>query len=293
MPNSIQLTFPPKTLGNLYLSAHCFPHTRTWIGQGEGSQIVNFKPEQIIGIALAHATKLANLETNQACLAQMSSADLSMCKFSPAILKLVLAAMPTLKELRLDFAQINPGDLNDLEQAQKLETLWLTGSSVSNSDLKSVAKVKTLTNLLLKSTQITREGLEHLSGHPQLERLHLPSCVGNSEMIILKTLPNLQELDLSFCPIEDSCAQEIAQISNLHTLYLNDTKCGDGFLIPLRKLEKLNTLFLNGTKITDQAIDALSGLKQLTHLDLRDTKISQIAVQRLSNNLVNCAIFWP
>lgn len=291
--NELTLTFTGKnTLGNLYHSRLTFPHNRTWVGQAHGEVKLNVPPETIIGLALGHDVDARAAQANATALAQILSMDLSTSQYSPAFLAALLKLSP-LVELRLDFLTLASQDFINLNESTSLETLWLTGSSVSDEMLPLIQGIKTLTSLTVKSTRISDASMKALAALPALKNLHLPATIGDSGAESLAQSKSIEDLDLSYTSISARALKALAALKTLSTLYVNDTTLNDDSMVEVQNLKNLKVLFLNGTQITDKSVEHLSEASQLEHLELRDTKITEIGIARLRGKLKDCAIFGP
>ena len=292
MTKSHTCQFPRRTLGNLYISSTTFPHGRSWIGQAAGEVAVNVGEDQLLGIALGYDCGPGELKGNTPAFSQFNSVDLSMTDYSGAVLVACAEVMVNTRELRLDFARLGPGDLKCLKNLKDLQTIWLTGSTLSNEHLADLAALESLRNLTIKNTKVDAQGLKYLAGHAALTRLHLPMGMQDEAISALVPLPSLSELDISYSKISAKAAQHLSQLQSLDTLFINDTECGDELIAGLKDAKKLQSLFLNGAKITDKCADSLLEMTNLRHLELRDTGLSEVAAQRIRTRLSECDVFF-
>ncbi|MBO9466361.1 leucine-rich repeat domain-containing protein [Tropicibacter sp. R15_0] len=81
------------------------------------------------------------------------------------------------------------------------------------------------------------------------------------------------DLGVSQCRALTQLPPEIADLTKLQNLYLNDTQVSD--LSALSELSALQTLWLNNTEVSD--LSALSGLSALQTLWLNDTEVSDLS----------------
>ena len=81
-------------------------------------------------------------------------------------------------------------------------------------------------------------------------------------------------------------------LSQLHTLWLEETQVTDAGLVHLQGLRQLRSLLLGNTKVTDAGLVHLQGLRQLGRLQLSGTKVTDHGVKRLQQALPNCTIEW-
>ena len=64
----------------------------------------------------------------------------------------------------------------------------------------------------------------------------------------------------------------------------------DEGLVHLEGLTNLETLYLNDTQVTDAGLVHLKGLTKLEWLDLRNTEVTDKGVKKLQEALPNCTI---
>jgi Leucine-rich repeat (LRR) protein len=83
-----------------------------------------------------------------------------------------------------------------------------------------------------------------LSQFKTLKRLHLPSTIADPAVALLvEVLPEVDELDLSFSKVSDKAAADLAKLTKLTTLYLNDTEITDAALAPLAQKKSIKEKF--------------------------------------------------
>ena len=186
------------------------------------------------------------------CLAQAASAE-NPVQFNDAGLKTAIEAalhrmnpapsdMLTLKEL--DAIQLGIGDLEGLQYATNLTSLWLIGNRISN--LTPLSGLTHLTELGLDENQI-------------------------SDLRPLKGLTHLTALWLDRNQAQD--LSPLTQLTDLMDLTLSNNLVSD--LTPLGGLTHLRTLWLDGNQI--HTISPLVGLTELRQLDLRDNPLYEQA----------------
>ena len=88
----------------------------------------------------------------------------------------------------------------------------------------------------------------------------------DQDLAFLRSLSQLQGLNLQLSPITDDGVELIAKLANLRLLSLK------------------------GTKITDECVPSLMKLRRLEELDLSGTQVSPRALQELASALPNCKI---
>lgn len=176
---------------------------------------------------------------------------------------------PALVTVTLSGERIRDAHLVHVQRLENIQSLYLSGTSVSNAGLEThIRHMKTLVNLYLPNTEVTDEGLRHLDG-----------------------LSNLRVLYVNDLPITDHGLLHIVGLQDLAGLSLDRTRItDDGAAQHLSQLSNLKMLFLRGTKITDAGLRSLGALEQLHHLDLKDTAVTDEGVARFREVLPNCKV---
>lgn len=233
-----------------------------------------------------------------------------------------LANIPKLRSLKLSGKALRPKAFETLEiltAARDLRTLDLRNVRGINDEalthLASLAKLKNLRTLSLRSTQVTDDGLAALSQARNLEtlileftRVHGPGLVHLEhlpKLAVLSLNPNrntadktqidlsplaegflaLQALKVGGNNLTDAHLASVATVKNLQTLTfrtLGFTKFTDAGLASLANLSHLRELRINGSvKVTDAGMVHLTTRNQLEKLDLGRTRISSAAAASL------------
>ncbi|RMG23817.1 MAG: hypothetical protein D6730_13765 [Bacteroidetes bacterium] len=88
----------------------------------------------------------------------------------------------------------------------------------------------------LPAAQITDEGAYFLSRFPNLRELYLQkTCLSGESLIYLKTLPNLEVLNLSFTDVDDVAVFELPEYPSLRQVFLFQTLVGANLITALDK----------------------------------------------------------
>lgn len=220
----------------------------------------------------------------------------------------ILANQPNrsqvLRTLRLARCSITDDGLEHLEKLERLEHLDLNGCvNIGSAELgETLGKLIHLTSLdvsycpgilrsswqgkinALKSLELCYAGVQdnHLSrlrSLPNLEELNLDSCIisdwGIAHLIDNEVMPNLTTLDLADTDISNAAMEKIAQFENMRHLslfYCNITNRGLRHLASMKKLEVLN---LDSRDIGDDGLKYLRNLP-LTSLDLFSSRVTDL-----------------
>ena len=111
---------------------------------------------------------------------------------------------------------------------------------------------------------------------------HRGKEVKDEELILLKAMPNLLELNLGGMNVTDSNLVHIKPLTNLVRLQLHKTKITDAGLANLTGLTKLVSLNLYGTDVTDAGIQQLKSLPKLRRLYVWQTKVTENGAKQLA-----------
>jgi Leucine-rich repeat (LRR) protein len=131
------------------------------------------------------------------------------------------------------------------------------------------------------SKDIGDEILELCKWFPELNQLILEcSNLSESRIMNLKYMHSLTYLAIG--PMSDKNMIYIKDLINLIELNLAKTDITDAGLENIKGLNKLKKLYLYGTKITDNGLKYLAGLKNLEQLEIQHNNISDKGIVRLS-----------
>ena len=123
-----------------------------------------------------------------------------------------------LSSKELTGVELNTG-LQELSGLEGLQALYLSGTKVTDLEMKEIAKLTNLQTLDLSDTQVTDKGLKELAG-----------------------MKNLQTLNLSGTQVTDAGLKELAGVKSLQALYLVGTKVKGSGLKELAGLKNLQVL---------------------------------------------------
>jgi hypothetical protein len=200
----------------------------------------------------------------------------------------------------LSGTDVTDNDLKALTPLASLVSLDLHGTRVTGSGLEALAHLKKLERLYLsdsalddRDSGITDRGLKGVGKLRNLTILHLGGThISNAGVKNLAQLVNLRELSLMGTDITDDGLKHLAALTSLTRLGLEFTKIGDDGLKQLAPLKNLSELSLWKTCISDQGLKHLISHKKLTQLGLFDTAVTANGVKQLRKSLPKCEIFW-
>ncbi len=114
--------------------------------------------------------------------------------------------------------------------------------------------------------------------------------VTDADLVHLKGLHHLQELDLTRTRITGAGLLNIKDLPALRKLFLTDTKVDDAGIGHLKEMKTLGLIGLSGTKITDAALDHLRELMELRQMFCLGTGVSDAGLEKLKRALPKCQI---
>ena len=149
--------------------------------------------------------------------------------------------------------------LSSLSELTSLRELELHCPEIQIEALASLVPMTELESLVTIRTPLGRAGLERIRGHQRLQKLILDaSDVDDNAAVILNTLPELQELDLSNALITDEGLKQLS-------------------------LPKLQTLSMCGCLgVTDAGLRNLQGMTSLVYLDLTEASVTGLDLTGLA-----------
>jgi len=199
-------------------------------------------------------------------------------------------------EVDLSGTKVTDDDLRPLSKLAELRTLNLHRTGISDAGVEHLQGLRRLTTLTIGDTRITNSGLKALTALPQLELIGLHGTrVNDGGVIHLKAFPQLKSLFLSKSEVTDEGLKTIKGLADLELLWLAESRITDAGLAQLAALPKLKSLSLPKTAITDEGLVHLSGLKELVYLDVRGTRVTASGLSRLTakNQIKHLAHDFP
>lgn len=160
-----------------------------------------------------------------------------------------------LEELALNMAWTDD-DLAHLATNKALQVLEIDqGAAITDRGLAYLSGLTNMRRVLLKDSQITDEGLDHLLGWKSLGMIHLPPKITHRGVAKLRALPNLSVL--GWRSATDEGMVYMKDFPNLKELWLNNSKVTDVGLKHLHRLPNLGEIGLRNTAVTTAGIQAL------------------------------------
>ena len=114
--------------------------------------------------------------------------------------------------------------------------------------------------------------------------------VADADLVHLKGLDHLQELDLTRTSVTSAGLANIKDLKTLRRLFLTETKVDESGIKDLKEMKTLELLGLSGTNIGDPALDHLQELTGLKLLFCIGTAVTDVGVEKLQRALPKCKI---
>ncbi|MEZ6088611.1 MAG: protein kinase [Pirellulaceae bacterium] len=200
-----------------------------------------------------------------------------------------------IENLVFDQASPSGNDASLVSQARCLASLTWPNLQQADQALESLAKGEAVYwTLRISDSDITSEGLKHLSSLSNLNQLWLDRCerLDDEALSSFPDMLSLWRLGLrGGAPLGEGL-QYLSKFPNLQELEFERKQLDPSALRHLISLAKLRRVSLMDTNIDDSAIEHLSKIPSLRFVDLSGNSISQEAIERLHRAIPKCAIRW-
>ena len=170
-----------------------------------------------------------------------------------------------------------------------LRALRLDNTEVDDAELERIIRQNPeLVELTLGGTQVTDEGLIHLTQLPRLRVLRLSrTAITDAGMSVLAKCETLESIDVSQTQVGDQGVWELRALPRLRILNLFQTRVTDRGLASFQDAEhrsaaRIERLNLDRCLITDDGIAKLASLPNLSWLHLGVTAITDTALAELA-----------
>jgi serine/threonine protein kinase/Leucine-rich repeat (LRR) protein len=163
------------------------------------------------------------------------------------------------RSIRLDgLAAANDAALAQFGELSRLESLFLSGTPLTDEGVAQLAACKSLRELSLSQTKISAAAIGALTRLPVLARLYLAdTAIGSEGARQAATLPNLTHLSLQGVTLADDDLALLKRCERLEWLDLSATPISDAALIHLSQLGTLRELHIAGTGVSDAGQEEL------------------------------------
>ena len=187
---------------------------------------------------------------------------------------------------------ITDADLRRLESLPHLRKLNLTRTKITDVGMEHLAKLTGVTDLDLRYAEyITEDGIAHLKGWTALERLNLRGTKVTSKVFpTLGRLTSLKSLDLADTQIDDEGFEELAALPKLEELAIGGNRLTGSCLPLLKPIASLRRLDVGGMQrvdsglwglaLTDYNLKRLAALTQLESLTVSGANLSDRGTDR-------------
>jgi len=169
-----------------------------------------------------------------------------------------------------------------MSDLQALESLVITGGTLSVNEAECLARLPNLKNLVLDG-QVSRGALTQLEKSPSLCDLSITDQSFDDDALKgIGGLTNLEHIVIYGTAVTEAGVAEIGDIEGLRHLDLGlNPGIADADHRWILKLHDLKYLRLEETEIGNQALESISQHQQIKQLDLGYTKITSVGVKKL------------
>jgi len=167
--------------------------------------------------------------------------------------------LTTLKRFHVPRNSLTDAGLANIRKLEELTHLQLSGPQISDRSIELVVGLERIETLGLHDTSVTDDGLKRIAtSFPRLAVLTVRNTAITDEALeSLASLPELQLLDLINTSITDDGLRTIAKLEKITHLTVSDMPITDAGLAHLESLKQLENLDLSNTLVTDQGIERL------------------------------------
>lgn len=153
---------------------------------------------------------------------------------------------------------------------------------ITDAGLKHVGGLNRLETLVLRRTQVTDDGLRSIEALAQLRTLQIIDArIGDAGMDRIARLTRLESLSLERTRLSDAGLVKLESLPKIVGLNLADTNITDVGLKSVAEMRTLQGLVLDGTKISAAGLEQLGGLPKLRSLSLNRTSITDSGLRHL------------
>ena len=182
--------------------------------------------------------------------------------------------------LEVDFRGTDIGDeaLAKVPELQKVRSLLLNDTNVSDAGLILAGKTRTLTNLDLRGCKVTNAGIASLGELSKLRALRLSGKSGKTDvtdeaMETIGKLKSLKVLAIDFLKFAggDRGLAKLSGLTDMQELYLGNTLVNDRSIkVIAEQFPKLKKLRAAASQVSNQGIETIATIKDLEELDLSE-----------------------
>lgn len=168
-----------------------------------------------------------------------------------------------------EWVRLHGGSVTSDESGEIL-AIDLSRSWISDIDLEKLRGLERLESLALAQTHVTDSALAAVASLPALRELNLFFCehVTDAGASQLRRARHLEKLNVRGTKISDSGVKFLAELKELRTLDIGITEIGDPSIELMEAMPHLESLAIGGNRIGEPGIASLRALKRLRHLDM-------------------------
>ncbi len=244
----------------------------------KGAEITDEKLAALAALDASHRESVLSLDLTESPVTAEGVKQLAALPnltelIAPSLAPEGVAALGDLSSIRvlsLNYAgSLTDADLPALTKLPNLERLLLRSVQVSDEGLKTIAQMKSLKYVDLGNNGlITGPGLAALAGMESLEGIGLNANAGRPDLgvgiLALAKIRQLKELDISTCQVTDSNLAVLKSWPELRSLFCNNNPITDSAMVFIKPLNLVD-LDLRNTQITEQGVNQI-GSRQLQRL---------------------------
>jgi hypothetical protein len=182
------------------------------------------------------------------------------------------SSMKKLEELDLLDCPIDDAGMRSLK-GLNLKQLHLRNPAITDRGIEAISGITSLESLGLTGASITDNAFAHIANLTHLWCVSLDHCgkVNGSELGKLAALQKLTFLCLQDCPIDDAAMKNLKGL-RLRALNLRQTNITDQGIDELKGMTTLHALYVGNTKVTKAVFTKLKDIKDLEIIRVRDDK---------------------
>lgn len=211
----------------------------------------------------------------------LESLDFEQCRIEPdAEFRPPWASR--LKGLNLDRTPITNSQLRSISRLRGLERLTLYAKGLGGNCLEPASRLRCLTVLTMSDGDLSDGAADSLARIKGLTWLYLCQCKIDSRLgPALGRLENLEFLDIYDAPFDDEGVKHLTSLKHLDDLRLGRTAITDDGMASVAKLTSLTKLELSETKVGDAGLRHLQKLPKLAVLDIAVTRATNSCLRNL------------
>lgn len=151
----------------------------------------------------------------------------------------------------------------------QLETLRLSGSTLSTQALREIAAMPKLAELTLTNCMVARDALSALDQSASLTKLEIrsPPILRYDDLGRLPHPPQLRTLDLRGAAFDDRALRDVAELDRLEVLWLTAGDFTDRGVALLENHSALLHVHLYSSRLTNRSLASLAAIKTLSLAD--------------------------